>query len=191
MRATKPKPPPASPTSVPSPQAACTYAAANSDAVIPAAYVGSGGTDLGFFTMLVDGEIKDAIFSLPSATALSQTAGRPGYPSAPNFRSPFICPLTPQIECTFNTATVAFDGFWQNASLNFDNSHNANTTLTATNCLFVQSSYGINGSNLAQTTGGGLNTLPCEWNGTNNGFTHDGREMSLTNARHFQLGLHV
>ena len=145
-------------------QAAAIYANINNDACVPAAVNYTGGTDLGYFVMFVDGIIRDASLQLPAAWTPSQTAGRTNYPTSPNLRSAFICPLTPAIDCTFttNSATGAFDGFWQNASLNFDNTLRADVTITRDNALFIQSSYGLNGSNLLLSNGL-LNTLPCEW----------------------------
>jgi prepilin-type N-terminal cleavage/methylation domain-containing protein/prepilin-type processing-associated H-X9-DG protein len=144
-------------------QAAVVYANINADAVVPAAINYAGGTDLGYFVLLVDGIIRDASFQLPSAWTPSQSAGRANYPTTPNFRSAFICPLTPQVDCTVNvTTTAAFDGFWQNASLNFDNTLKANTSINRSNALFIQSSYGLNGTNLF-ITGTSVIPLPCEW----------------------------
>ncbi|HUO07194.1 MAG TPA: prepilin-type N-terminal cleavage/methylation domain-containing protein [Phycisphaerae bacterium] len=146
-------------------QAAAVYANLNNDVVVPAAVNYSGGTDLGYFVMLVDGIIKDASMQLPAAWASNTGQGRTNYPTTPNMRSAFICPMTPQVENTFMSATVAFDGFWQNASVNFDNTLRAilpPTPPTRDNALFIQSSYGLNGSNL-YLSNGSLNTLPCEW----------------------------
>ncbi len=148
-------------------QAAVIYSNINNDAVVPAAINYQLGTDLGYFVLMVDGIVKDASIQLPTGWTASQTAGRANYPTTPNFRSAFICPLTPQVDCTFttNSATGAFDGFWQNASQNFDNTPKAVTSasqITRATALFIQSSYGLNGSNLLLTNGL-LNTLPCEW----------------------------
>ena len=145
-------------------QAAVIYSNINSDAVVPAAVNYAGGTDLGYFVLLVDGIIRDASSQLSAGWTPSQAAGRTNYPTTPNNRSAFICPITPQADNTFmvNSATGAFDGFWQNSSLNFDNTLKANTTITRQNALFIQSSYGLNGSNLLLSNGQ-LNTLPCEW----------------------------
>jgi prepilin-type processing-associated H-X9-DG protein len=60
-----------------------------------------------------------------------------------------------------------YDGYWQNCSLNFDNSLKPNAAINTTNALFLQTSYGMNGSNTTTN-------LPCTWFG--GGFS--GRRLS-------------
>lgn len=122
-------------------QGAAVYSNNNDNAVIPAATVYQGQTDLGYFAMMVDGD-------LPRPQLIGTASALP----ALSYRAAFICPSTPNVDKSASASQTA-DGFWQNVSGSFTNQlvpdpspGTAKNSVSTAFCL--QASYGIDGTNL-------------------------------------------
>ena len=166
-------------------QAGMVYSGLENNYTVPAAtcYQGGNGaaTDLGFFALIVEGTLKNPSY-LNTGSAL--------FPPL-NFRSPLICPSTPNFDATASAAQQTNgtyppwgrDGYWQGVSQNFNSNFAAvsgtGRTPATAGALVVQSSYGINGGNSSITT-------PCQFlsdTPTGNIFDNlNGRKLSSLNA---------
>jgi prepilin-type N-terminal cleavage/methylation domain-containing protein/prepilin-type processing-associated H-X9-DG protein len=133
-------------------QASVSYANTNDNVMVPAAMAYKNGTDLGFFAMVVNGDLPKPPVG---ASTSFDPANRTTFPSLQR-RYVFICPSTPDVDNT-NSPNQTQDGYWQNASANFDRDLKpAATVPKGESALIIQASYGINGSNYNKQT-------PCQF----------------------------
>jgi prepilin-type N-terminal cleavage/methylation domain-containing protein/prepilin-type processing-associated H-X9-DG protein len=139
------------------------YANVSNDFCPPAA-TGAGAVEYTYYPLMVAGavtnpSIQDNGFT-PSATGV-------GYP-AMSLRSVFMCPDTPNyLNQTITSgqnligANLARDGYFEDASSNFDRDLNwVSTPPPVGKRMILQASYGLNGSATYQTNNGGPGGQP-------------------------------
>jgi prepilin-type N-terminal cleavage/methylation domain-containing protein/prepilin-type processing-associated H-X9-DG protein len=136
------------------------YAGVNADVIPPSSvnYGNAGGNDWLYFPLLVDGGLSNPNLANPTGFARSTPSTFPGL----EYRSVFMCPSTPPILTrTTNTAVnTTSDGYFEDASYNFDRTLAYNTNPTAGNFLIIQASYGFNGSVTTQKSDGVAGSSP-------------------------------
>jgi prepilin-type N-terminal cleavage/methylation domain-containing protein/prepilin-type processing-associated H-X9-DG protein len=140
--------------------AVSVYAGVNGDVIPPSAvnYGNAGGNDWMYFPLLVDGGLSNPDLANPTGFSRGTASTFPGL----EFRSVFMCPSTPNVLTrTTNTAVnTTSDGYFEDASYNFDKNLTFNTNPGAGNFLIIQASYGFNGSVTTQLSNGAPGASP-------------------------------
>lgn len=132
-------------------KAALAYAQTNSDIMMPAGLqYSSARSDSGFIALLINGDLVATPLQAESNFVFGTSSTYPRL----SYRSPFICPTTPNMD---QTDGINQDGYITYVAFFFNNQlkWRSEAYLNNTNALIIQSSYGINGSNAA-------NFLPCQ-----------------------------
>ncbi|HUO09290.1 MAG TPA: prepilin-type N-terminal cleavage/methylation domain-containing protein [Phycisphaerae bacterium] len=126
--------------------AAQTYASNNNNAIVPAATVYNNLTDLGYFALVVDGDLPGPNIADPANFLVNSSgASNPTFPALA-YNTVFVCPMTPNIDKSASASQTG-DGYWQGYSQVFNKSLQA-IAPTNTTALILQVSYGMNGTNL-------------------------------------------
>jgi prepilin-type processing-associated H-X9-DG protein len=103
-----------------------------------------------YFPLVASGAVTDPHVKEPAGFTVGNTATYPPM----SLRSVFMCPDTPnylaQTVSSVNSLVTA-DGYFEDASYNYDANFNINGGGTAGNRLILQASYGFNGSSSAQS----------------------------------------
>ena len=157
--------------------ATTTYAATNFDSIVPSALNYAGVVDLGYFALVIDGDVPRPPLSGSSSMSMAQSPTLTDLATYPplSLRSTLICPTTPTFAQTGSTPQ---DGYWESYCLSYYKDLTpvlAGPTPTADKALILQCSYGLNGN-----FNHGLTSLPCQMvNGTAHGGPSGLRKMNI------------
>lgn len=176
-------------------QANCLYYSLENGVITPSCYnyPSAGQNELGYFALVVEGALTSASIPTPAGFTHGTVSTYPSFST----RSVLVCPATnPVVAIVTTTGTVptqTADGYFADASYYFDNKFQPNSSLGASNYLFVEASYGMAGNTSATSGTVAMVALPGTRRITaikrpsNSVFMFDGVYVNLDNNIQYRI----